>query len=115
MIPGETNLPFPSTTRAPLGGRTSRPSARMCPSTQTIVPSSTCVPSPRSSVAPTIATVPVRAFASRRVVTGRSSTRGFGTPMTGAGVALGKTYPKPVVDHATARDRVLAAFKGLRE
>ncbi len=31
-----------------------------------------------------------------------------------AGVTLGKTYPKPIVDHGAARDRALAAFKALR-
>lgn len=32
-----------------------------------------------------------------------------------AGVRLGDDYPKPVVDHATARDRALAAFRSLRD
>lgn len=32
-----------------------------------------------------------------------------------AGVRLGETYPRPIVDHATARAEALAAFKGLRE
>ncbi len=32
-----------------------------------------------------------------------------------AGITLGKTYPKPIVDHATARDRALAAFAKTRE
>ncbi len=32
-----------------------------------------------------------------------------------AGVELGETYPKPVVDHKTARERALAAFKSLPE
>ena len=32
----------------------------------------------------------------------------------GAGVVLGKTYPRPLVDHAAARDRALAAFRGLK-
>ena len=27
-----------------------------------------------------------------------------------AGVELGKTYPKPIVDHGEARERALAAF-----
>lgn len=31
-----------------------------------------------------------------------------------AGVELGKTYPAPIVDHAEARDRALAAFRSLR-
>lgn len=31
-----------------------------------------------------------------------------------AGITLGKTYPFPVVDHATARGRALDAYKGLR-
>ena len=30
-----------------------------------------------------------------------------------AGVKLGKTYPKPIVDHALARERALAAFGAL--
>ena len=32
-----------------------------------------------------------------------------------AGVVLGKTYPKPIVDHKTARERALAAYKKTRE
>ncbi len=32
-----------------------------------------------------------------------------------AGISLGKTYPLPIVDHQTARDRALAAFKSLKE
>ena len=31
-----------------------------------------------------------------------------------AGVALGRTYPKPIVDHAKARARALAAFDAIR-
>jgi deoxyribodipyrimidine photo-lyase len=31
-----------------------------------------------------------------------------------AGVVIGRDYPAPVVDHATARERVLAVFKGGR-
>ncbi len=31
-----------------------------------------------------------------------------------AGVTLGKTYPMPIVDHATARDRALAAYTSLK-
>jgi deoxyribodipyrimidine photo-lyase len=31
-----------------------------------------------------------------------------------AGVVLGETYPRPIVDHATARAEALAAFKQLR-
>jgi deoxyribodipyrimidine photo-lyase len=31
-----------------------------------------------------------------------------------AGVRLGRSYPLPMVDHAAARTRVLAAFKGLK-
>ncbi len=30
-----------------------------------------------------------------------------------AGVSLGKTYPRPIVDHKAARERALAAFRGL--
>jgi deoxyribodipyrimidine photo-lyase len=33
--------------------------------------------------------------------------------LAGAGVTLGGTYPKPIVDHAAARARALAAFKRL--
>lgn len=33
--------------------------------------------------------------------------------LTGAGVVLGKDYPKPVVDHDAARARALAAFESL--
>jgi deoxyribodipyrimidine photo-lyase len=32
-----------------------------------------------------------------------------------AGVTLGKTYPKPVVDHAKARDRALSAYRNLKD
>lgn len=31
-----------------------------------------------------------------------------------AGVRLGETYPRPVVDHAVARRRALAAYKATR-
>jgi deoxyribodipyrimidine photo-lyase len=31
-----------------------------------------------------------------------------------AGVVLGKTYPSPLVEHATARDRALAAYEGVK-
>jgi deoxyribodipyrimidine photo-lyase len=31
-----------------------------------------------------------------------------------AGVVLGQTYPRPIVDHAQARDRALAAYKALQ-
>ena len=33
---------------------------------------------------------------------------------TRAGVVLGKTYPRPIVDHAFARARALAAFEEMR-
>ena len=32
-----------------------------------------------------------------------------------AEVVLGKTYPKPIVDHAAARSRALAAFADMRD
>jgi deoxyribodipyrimidine photo-lyase len=32
-----------------------------------------------------------------------------------AGVRLGETYPKPIVQHAAARDRALKAYKALRD
>ncbi|MBI1233168.1 MAG: deoxyribodipyrimidine photo-lyase [Alphaproteobacteria bacterium] len=32
-----------------------------------------------------------------------------------AGIKLGTTYPEPIVDHSQARERALAAFKGLKE
>ena len=32
-----------------------------------------------------------------------------------AGIVLGKTYPKPIVDHAVARDRALRAFARMRQ
>lgn len=32
-----------------------------------------------------------------------------------AGVTLGSTYPRPIIDHAEARDRALAAFAALRD
>lgn len=31
-----------------------------------------------------------------------------------AGIQLGKTYPKPIIDHGFARDRALAAYKALK-
>jgi deoxyribodipyrimidine photo-lyase len=31
-----------------------------------------------------------------------------------AGIELGRTYPKPLVDHGAARARALAAFQSLR-
>ena len=34
--------------------------------------------------------------------------------LAAAGIELGKTYPKPIVDHALARERALSAYKGLR-
>jgi deoxyribodipyrimidine photo-lyase len=36
------------------------------------------------------------------------------TEMRAAGITLGKTYPAPIVDHATARERALAAFASIR-
>ena len=35
--------------------------------------------------------------------------------LTAAGVKLGQTYPKPVIDHDKARQRALALFRGLHE
>lgn len=35
--------------------------------------------------------------------------------LNAAGVELGTTYPKPIVDHAQARDRALEAFKELKK
>ncbi|NWG12985.1 MAG: deoxyribodipyrimidine photo-lyase [Acidobacteria bacterium] len=35
--------------------------------------------------------------------------------LTRAGVRLGHTYPRPIVDHAKARERALAAYYGLRQ
>ena len=32
-----------------------------------------------------------------------------------AGIRLGETYPHPIVDHGTARDRALAAFRSIRQ
>jgi len=34
--------------------------------------------------------------------------------LAGAGLRLGETYPRPIVDHATARDRALAALASLK-
>ena len=36
------------------------------------------------------------------------------TALEKAGIVLGKTYPRPIVDHAEARERALAAFKSLK-
>ena len=35
--------------------------------------------------------------------------------LTAAGVELGDTYPAPIVDHAAARGRALAAYRGAAE
>lgn len=35
--------------------------------------------------------------------------------LSSAGIKLGKTYPKPIVDHVFARDRALAAFKKMKK
>ena len=35
--------------------------------------------------------------------------------LEGSGIALGATYPAPIVDHKAARDRALAAFKSLKQ
>ncbi|WP_322991088.1 FAD-binding domain-containing protein, partial [Hoeflea sp.] len=32
-----------------------------------------------------------------------------------AGVQLGETYPEPVVDHQTARNRALAAYQQIKD
>jgi deoxyribodipyrimidine photo-lyase len=32
-----------------------------------------------------------------------------------AGIVLGETYPRPIVDHAAARERALTAFRIARE
>jgi deoxyribodipyrimidine photo-lyase len=34
--------------------------------------------------------------------------------LAGAGVALGKTYPEPVVDHKKGRERALKAYAKVR-
>jgi deoxyribodipyrimidine photo-lyase len=35
--------------------------------------------------------------------------------LSAAGVRLGENYPRPIVDHATARNDALAAFREMRE
>ncbi|MGL4324281.1 MAG: FAD-binding domain-containing protein, partial [Beijerinckiaceae bacterium] len=35
--------------------------------------------------------------------------------LSSAGITLGKTYPKPVIDHDEGRKRALAAFAALKE
>ena len=35
--------------------------------------------------------------------------------LTGAGITLGKTYPHPIVDHASGRERALAAYAKIRK
>jgi deoxyribodipyrimidine photo-lyase len=35
--------------------------------------------------------------------------------LASAGVALGKTYPQPIVDHAKGRERALAAYAKIRK
>lgn len=37
-----------------------------------------------------------------------------GLALAEAGIDLGRTYPRPIVDHAAARDRALAAFQTLK-
>jgi deoxyribodipyrimidine photo-lyase len=32
-----------------------------------------------------------------------------------AGIKLGETYPKPIVDHAAARDRALTAYNAVKD
>jgi deoxyribodipyrimidine photo-lyase len=32
-----------------------------------------------------------------------------------AGIALGETYPNPIVDHAAARDRALKAYNAIKD
>jgi deoxyribodipyrimidine photo-lyase len=32
-----------------------------------------------------------------------------------AGIQLGETYPKPIVDHAAARDRALKAYNAVKD
>jgi len=34
--------------------------------------------------------------------------------LAGAGISLGKTYPEPIIDHKTGRERALAAYAKLR-
>ncbi|HVO16343.1 MAG TPA: FAD-binding domain-containing protein, partial [Alphaproteobacteria bacterium] len=34
--------------------------------------------------------------------------------LSDAGVALGKSYPRPIVEHAAARSRALAAFAAIK-
>jgi deoxyribodipyrimidine photo-lyase len=34
--------------------------------------------------------------------------------LASAGVELGKTYPKPIIDHKTGRERALAAYASTR-
>ncbi len=34
--------------------------------------------------------------------------------LAGAGIALGKTYPQPIVDHRLARERALKAYGKVR-
>ena len=34
--------------------------------------------------------------------------------LSAAGIRLGKTYPEPIVDHAAARARALAAFASIK-
>jgi deoxyribodipyrimidine photo-lyase len=37
------------------------------------------------------------------------------TELDAAGVSLGNSYPRPIVDHASARNEALAAFRKLRD
>jgi deoxyribodipyrimidine photo-lyase len=38
-----------------------------------------------------------------------------GLDLRACGVTLGKQYPEPIVDHAQARQRALAAFDSLKD
>jgi deoxyribodipyrimidine photo-lyase len=44
----------------------------------------------------------------------RSPWKASSEALARAGVALGETYPKPIVAHAAARSRALAAFAEMR-
>src|SRR5581483_8521484 len=49
-----------------------------------------------------------------RLAPGSATRWSMRTPVASAGVALGKTYPQPLIDHVRGRERALAAYAKIR-